>query len=94
VLPQLERRGGGDDDERSGLILDRGLGAAGEVDGRALRQHLLERGGAEGGRDGAGGRAQGHPAEVDGDRGAIERGGEAVHRVHVEGERAVEAAPP
>lgn len=93
MFAELEGGGGDGDDEGPGLVLDRVLGPAGEVDGRALRERLLEGDGAEGRRDGAGGGADGEAAEVDGDRGAIERGGEAVDGVHVQGEGAVEAAP-
>lgn len=77
VLTEVESGGGDGDSKGAGLVLDDGLGAAGEVDRGPQRERLLERGGAEGGRDGAGGGGHGHPAEVDGDRGPIERGGEA-----------------
>jgi hypothetical protein len=77
VLIEVESGGGDGDSKGAGLVLDDGLGAAGEVDRGPQREHLLECGGAKGGRDGAGGGGHGHPAEVDGDRGPIERGGEA-----------------
>ena len=92
VLTELESGGGDGDSKGAGLVLDHGLRAAGEVDRGAQRERLLEGGGAEGGRDGAGGGGHGHPAELDGDRGPVERGGEAVDGVHVQRERAVEAA--
>jgi hypothetical protein len=77
VFTEIESGGGDGDSKGAGLILDDGLGTAGEVDRGPQREHLLECGGAKGGRDGAGGGRHGHPAEVDGDRGPIERGEEA-----------------